>query len=1114
MRHRSVLPSKWSTGRVRRLGRECLDRLGTLLQITTPVTLKLSKRRQGAHDSDVVSEIRTHDYAEYSDRDLRDALARVKTSARPSSSDEVLPRVFALVDEAISRRLGARRLLDADFQVGGLQAYRELARRVVETGPYRSRIGYYTNDDFLDGQKFRQSLDPLLAEMDLDGDERTIVATMVYVTEKSKTTYSSEILLPSEFYRALSAKDTQNVLRLQATDEQLLAGYLLYRGHVVEMNAGEGKTIAAAFPAVLHAVLGRPVHVVTVNDYLAARDADWLAPVYESLGLSVRAVLSYMSDPERKDAYEGQIVYGTMREFGFDFLRDNMRCSQDELIQGPLDVAIVDEADQALIDEARTPLIIAGASTASRRSVHRVRRAVEVLIARQREVVSELESRVSQPGLDLQEERALLAKLYLADPKSSLLVKQLAADSRLCRRVQTLAADDTNDDPHGTASHRLYYTVDARRRMVALTDRGQEFLERHLGATFDTTSLERQLERVDTDGDAPLLERRQSGDVLRRHLSRRHSLMNQVHQMLNAYILLERDVDYIVAGAEIVLIDQVTGRCRPDSQYQHGLQAALEAKEGLAVRSESEVLAQISVQGFMKQYSRISGMTGTALAAQGEFSRAYDLDAVAVPPSQPSRRTDSPTRLYATREDKLLAVLEEIRLCRQVGRPVLVGTLTVEQSEEISGLLDVHGVQHRVLNAVTTSQEAQVVRSAGSFGAVTVATNMAGRGTDIILETGLDRRIILRYITLAGKLLAEGAGQVVLSCAMPEEADALVASLRDFDELSVAREERDGTTQVAIASRTHEAKDEKSVHLEFGLGLHVIGTELNDSRRIDSQLRGRVGRQGDFGSTRFMVSLEDRTLVFQPDAKYAESADARRDRSGRALLTDASTDRRIERTQANAEMEDEVSRTAAWDYNQVIEGQTLSFYRARKKVIQSRSFHETCIEFLRKKAARLVDKYLPPSMIGRYDSQFEKMAEELWLDYRVDCHGLWGLGIDALKDGVARLMIAGIEETKAKSDGHDFATIEKLLFLHTADELWADHLSSLQEMLLSTLLCAYGHKSAVAEYLFRGVEAYQQFREAVLDAFLPRLVTFAPYSSSERRPAEVNVAQDVHEILA
>ena len=1083
--------------------RDLVDLVGSGLRHVGP-----TRPPGGPSDDALLAKIRGYDLTGYSDAHLRSALAAATTTGGP---DDSLAEVHAIVNEAVGRRLGAWRILRTDPDPGPTATYQQLAREVVEAAPYRTQIGYYTDEGFVDSPRFAASLQPLMDRMGLDPDERTVVATIVYVFEKSKVAYGSQIMLSSEFYRAVEALSPQGDLAFRVTDEQLMAGLLLYRGSIVEMNAGEGKTVAGAFPATMHALMGRPVHVITANDYLASRDAEWLAPVYESLGLTVGAVLGHMSDEERRKTYQAQIVYGTLREFGFDFLRDNLRLSPDEMVQRELDVAIVDEADQALVDEARTPLIISGKPRVSRRAVRRANSAVCELIGRQAELVSDLETKLRQSRPTAGEDRTLLARLVLADPESGELVRWLAADRALRRRVRVIVASCDADGSAPSIEAGLYYTVDPRRETVTLTDMGQALIERHLGPTLDLSPSEPQLGRPEPEQDRmSLRERRRAADKLSRQIFRRSNLMNQVHQMLRAHLLLRRDVDYIVIDGEIVLIDAVTGRRRLDSMFLHGLHTALEAKEGLPLRPESEVLAQVSIQGYAKRYRHLSGMTGTALSASDEFRRSYGLHVQAVPPSNRFVRTDYPTRVFEKRRDKLAALLQEIRLCRRVGRPVLVGTVTVEQSSEISRMLHGHRIEHSLLNAVNSAGEAQIVRSAGSFGAVTVATNMAGRGTDIILEPGLNGRIVEGYVGLVEETLSNGAGDVALECSTRQEADVIEQSVRSAGGLSVARAKGGGRSEVVVRSERPLGKRGARVTIEFGLGLYVVGTEMNESGRINDQLRGRGGRQGEFGSTRFILSLEDRALFLGSGSHPSGSREWRKDRAGLAFLEGQRTERRLGERLALTEMEDELARLTTWEFNRVVERQTMTYYRARGEVIDAGSLHGTCVDFARDAARRLVERHLPEAAVASYASRFHALAEELELDYGTDLWPLWGLGVEGLRHRVQDLVVAKLEETKARCRVPDFDEAEKLLLVQTADELWTDHLSRLQDMMVSAHLCGYSYRRAAAEYAFQCEEEYRRFTEAVIDTFIPRLVA---YRQSPAREPVLELVDDLQEIL-
>ncbi|MDA1348305.1 MAG: hypothetical protein O3A47_05495, partial [Chloroflexi bacterium] len=594
---------------------------------------RLSRRRSDDRDRVAVSHVRRFDFSDRSDADLADRIARI--GELQALADGALYEACAVVAEAVDRRLGAWRLFDHHAATAGrLKRCKDLAVRLRANAPYKAQLGYYTDSEFFDNASFIASLAQAIDELGLEEAESTVVGTMVYVAEKSASPGSS-ILLRSELYQALRELDDDAELAFRVTDEQIMAGLLLYRGGIVEMDAGEGKTVAAAFPAVLHALEGKSVHVLTANDYLADRDSALLAPVYESLGLTVGAVLGHMPDEERRYVYRRRIVYGTLREFGFDYLRDNLRIPSGTPVQQPLEAAVVDEADHTLIDQARTPLIISGAPIGGRRGFAKSRRAVEELVSRQRTLVQEAESPLGEPSK--QDERVrLLARLKLADPNNELLRREIIQDARLRRRVSRLA-DSVELHDRDALVDGLMFVVDPQMRSVALTDEGQELIESRIGTVFDTSALERQLAEAGRSTDA-------AGRIHRR-IDRQHARMNQVHQLLRAHVLLQRDVDYVVTEGRVVLVDELTGRMLPDNRYQHDLHAALEAKEGVEVQAPLETLAQISVPGFMRRYSSIAGLTGTAVDASDEFGREYGLSVVRVPSAQASRRVDLPSRL-------------------------------------------------------------------------------------------------------------------------------------------------------------------------------------------------------------------------------------------------------------------------------------------------------------------------------------------------------------------------------------------------------------------------------------------------------------------------------------
>ena len=1057
----------------------------------------------------MVRRIRDLDYSDCSDLELRDALGSRARSVAAGSRDDTVSEVFAIVDEAIGRRLGAWRLFDEDFDKRGLGRFDGLARRVLASRPYSDRVDFYADPCYLDTEDFARSLSPLLGEMDLDPDEQTIVRTMAYVSEKRQVGYSSDVLLPADLYRSLTAKDVDGAVAFRATDEQLAAGLLMCDRNVVEMDAGEGKTIAAAFPAVLHALSGRSVHIITANDYLAGRDADWLAPVYESLGLTVGAVLGYMEDDERRHAYRQQIVYGTLREFGFDFLRDNLKHPPSEPVQRALDVAIVDEADHVLIDQALTPMIISGDPAGSRRGFEKARRAVAALVSDQATSVLELEHQAGDTAGDRRARDVALAKMSLADPRNRCLVTLLAADPGARGRVRRRLQRDEYADETEKLACDLMYVVDADLRSVTLTERGQAFLEGRLGPIFDTTAVEQQLASLETDSDLPLEERRGSRDRVGRRLFRQYRQMNQVDQMLRAHVLLKRDVDYAVMDGEVVLIDELTGRTLPENRYQYGLHAALEAKEGVSVHPECETLAQISVPGMIERYAHVSGMTGTALDSRDELRRTYGLRVARVRPHRPSMRTDHGARVYAERRDKLEAVLDEVKLCQRVGRPVLVGTLTIEQSEEISRLLDAHGVGHTLLNAVNSSDEAKIVRNAGSFGAVTIATNMAGRGTDIVLDADLVERVADGYVALARELLNGDVACVELLCASTQETDAFAAALSERQDLAVQRDR-----ETIRLSDTSGRGPGRVVRLEAGLGLYVIGTEMNRSRRIDSQLRGRSGRQGAFGASRFILSLEDRLLAHRGDKAHARAGALRSDSSGRAYYECPRLERYLASVQENVAGDDEASRNVTREYDRVVEAQTLAYYQTRRRVIEANGLEQARHRFVGEWAVRLVERHFPGLRFRDYETQFHALAEELLLDFDIDCHDLVGTRLDWLASRLDGLLAGKLERAQEALGQGAISYLEKTLFLQTSDELWREQMVHLQGLRRSVTAGLHAHKSAVADYAIWSFAAYEAFGPRVVDDFLQRLATFpAEKAPEERREAEVSLTQDVSLIL-
>ena len=929
-------------------------------------------------------------------------------------------------------------------------------------------------------------------------DSRVIRDTVAEIVAQRRFRRDGDILLSAEFYRSVRASPYAAKLRFRATDEQLVAGIHLVKGKAVQMDAGEGKTVASAFPAAFHALMGYPVHLITANDYLAERDARLLEPVYHSLSLSSGPLLQQMEDGERRQVYRRDIVYGSMRELGFDYLRDNLKTDNrqrvrryDHLADA---VAIVDEADHSLIDEAFTPMIISGSPSGSSRAALRADRVVEEMVHSQRRLAQQLGSELQQADPTHRQTSKLAARLLLAYPDNDAFRRQMAAQPRMLREAWRLAADEL-----ATLAEGLLYTVHPGNRFVSITEEGRAFLEERLGPVYESPLAPQRAE----DLPAPAMTRA-AGNV--RRLSRRYGLANQLLQSLRAHLLMKRDVDYLVIDGGVTLIDQQTGRPKPDSIYQHGLQAAVEAKEGVSVHPESETLAWISVAGFISCYRQVSGITGTATPAAGEFQRKYGLDVAVVPPTIPSLRSVLSPRVYLSREDKISAVVDEVAARHSMGQPVLLAARTVEQSEELGGELRKRNIQHRLLNAVTTASEANVVREAGNFGAVTVATPMAGRGTDIVLENGLNNRLTRHCVEEIRRMFAGEAGVVEVTC--PSEAEA-----------EVLRSELEGSGMHFRTTRRKDAvlfsvgNGDGSVHRQivFGLGLCVIGTEVYDSRRTELQLYGRSGRQGEFGLTKTFLALEDRPVALEAEAVLKLQSCCETDKQGRRLYTGQPIARLVETLQDTVDHEEEALRGYLQDYAAEFDRQTYRYYQLRQQALESRDVSGMCRKSAERVALRLASRHLGLDAED-YPRRFRQMADEARRDLGVDCSGLYGVDLSLLPTELSALLVARLDQRVAEVDTKVFPRLARLLFLQVCGELWPGHIAGLRDLTATQLLGGANHKSAVAQFIARGHDAWRDFWTTVESEFVSRLLTM-PLAGVVEEPAVV-VSPETELLLA
>ncbi len=1023
-----------------------------------------------------------------SDSELRAGLQAV--SELPESLASI-SRALAIASVAMERRLGAWRVFDGEHVPDSLLHCFELANETAESA---------ADVDL--------AFDDLLAS----AEQREVARGIVRTREMLETIQPANVTLPGSFYEALAALDIDSDLRFTPTREQMISAALLLRGAIVEMDAGEGKTVAAGLAAIVAASSGRTVHVVTANDYLAQRDTEWLTPVYSSLGIGVDVVLSSMEDNERRLAYGRQVVYSTAREIGFDHLRDNLKLPPELPVQGPLDTVIVDEADHVLIDQDRTPLIISGEEAEDIGGRQSAYDAVEQLLAMHVEQVRLAEANVLFGSTDEAGAGEDHAMLYAADPESAVLRDTVTKDG-VSRYKLMAKLDEMHDTPGaGAYEQRFYYVTDAARSSVRFTQRGQEFIEHSLGQPESESSHLRD-DPWAGPNLASLAQRAIDGKNTGQ--SRWEAGLGMAHQLLRAHTLFKRDIDYIVADGRVVIVDPMNGRLLPDNRYLHGLQAALEAKEGLDPRPEMETIAQITVSGLMSRYARVSGLTGTAIEARDEFDRSYGLETVKVAPTRTKRRVDEVPEIFASNEDLQAALIDQVNNWRSIGRPVLIGTVSVKQSEEISELLNHAGIEHGLLNAVTSDWEAKIVQDAGQFGAVTVSTNMAGRGTDIIIESGLGGRIVTACLDRVTAILAERPDSTVaLRCGTGDEAD-LIAEAASQTGFRVSRAwdgTKANTVRVSNTLCVAEAVDDRDA-IDFGLGLCVIGVALHQSGRVDRQLRGRAGRQGAFGASKVLASLQEDPIAFSRQAPMLNSI-------ARIATTSDSgpktrTSRLLHQLQDEAAADRRAAHEASRDYSAVLEHQTLTYYRARQLILTDAAWFDSCDDMARTWAGQFVsDRFRELPKIG-YLPVFEKLAARLWSDLGIDCDGLFGAGEVAISDALAELLIGRLAEVRARLGDEWYDGHSRSVMVRAADQLWSGHLSHLRDVALSTAIAGPTHRDAAAHFARFACDAYRELVSAAWDQALPEILTlhfeYRDQSTSEK---PTPVSEEILSLLA
>ncbi|MEO0083215.1 MAG: preprotein translocase subunit SecA [candidate division WOR-3 bacterium] len=841
-------------------------------------------------------------------------------------------------------------------------------------------------------------------------------------------------------------------------DVQIFGGIVLHEGKIAEMKTGEGKTLVATMPLYLNALTKRGVHLVTVNDYLAARDREWMGPIYESLGLTVGCIQQGMMPEERKPQYNADITYGTNNEFGFDYLRDNMVVRWEDKVQRGHYYAIVDEVDSILIDEARTPLIISGPVEASDRGfdnltpiVKRAYQSQTILVNRIVEEAERLlkEGKQYEAGIKLLQARR-------GSPKNKRLMK-IEQEEGVKKIIERVELDYLRDKRMHEIDEELYFVVDEKSNTIELTEKGREALSPNDPNLFTLPDLSSEIEKIDNDEKLTPKEKIYEKEKAYERYAKKSEILHNFQALLKAYTLFEKDVDYIVQDNKVIIVDEFTGRLMPGRRFSDGLHQALEAKEGVRIQGETQTLATITIQNYFRMYEKLAGMTGTAITSAAEFWNTYKLDVIEIPTNAPVRRVDYPDVIYKTRREKYNAVLDEIEKWHKQGRPILVGTTSVEVSETLSRMLRKRGINHQVLNAKYHQKEAEIVAQAGQPYAVTIATNMAGRGTDIKLGPGV--------VKGEGCYVTQHTGG---HCKIWEEQGSCLD--------------------------------------DVPCGLYIIGTERHEARRIDNQLRGRAGRQGDPGSSRFFLSLEDDLMRLFGSDRLASIMD-RFGVKEMEPIKHPLVSRAIENAQKRVEARNAEIRKHLLDYDDVMNKQREVVYHLRDQILQGENIQELYNNAVDDIIERLLAKYANSRNPEEWDWQAIKgeFGIIFLTDFAVNANEILQMKLDLLKDALRKIARDRYQLREAELGSEIFLELAKFVFLHIIDAKWRDHLYALDILREGIGLVAYGQKDPLVEYK---QESFQMFDEMMAE-FNKEAISLLFRAQVQSRDSKIKTQQPI-----
>ncbi len=962
----------------------------------------------------------------------------------PSKSDKDVRRLLPMVGE-INEHFEQLKSLSDDELKG-------------KTADFRTRIAEAIREEEAEIARLKEQIQTLRNDSEASPEDREAAYTQYEEAQKSrdqKIRDTLDELLPEAFAvvkeacRRLVGQSWDVTGRkiywdMVPFDVQLLGGIVLHEGKIAEMATGEGKTLVATMPLYLNALPGRGVHLVTVNDYLALRDSQWMGKIFEILGLTVGCIQAQMDSAQRRRQYGCDITYGTNNEFGFDYLRDNMVIVPEDLVHREYYYAIVDEVDSVLIDEARTPLIISGPVQSEDHKFAEMKPRVERLVNAQRNFVTTItaeaekfleEGKPAEAGVQI-------LRAFRGLPKHKRVMKVLSepANKKLMQETEMEYLRDQSRRMH-EIDDELYYAIDERDHSINLTEKGRELLSGTAGDKdfFVLPDVGSEIAAIEHDSQMSPAQKQAKKDELNLLYAERSDRIHTVTQLLRAYSLYEKDDEYVVSDdGKVMIVDEFTGRLLPGRRYSDGLHQAIEAKEGVKVERDMQTLATITLQNYFRLYKKLAGMTGTAETEASEFFEIYKLDVVVVPTNKPMIREDNDDVIYRTRREKYNAVIQEIETRRKSNQPVLVGTTSVEVSETLSRMLKRQSIPHNVLNAKQHQREAEIVAHAGLPGSVTIATNMAGRGTDIKLGPGVS---------------------------------------------------------------------------EAG-GLHIIGTERHEARRIDRQLRGRSGRQGDPGSSQFYLSLEDDLMRLFGSDRIAGIMQRLGLKEG-DVITHPMITRSVERAQKKVEENNFAIRKRLLEYDNVMNQQREVIYSRRRHALLGERLKEDIDEMLFEFADKLVESHYEQ---GEIDPLREALRTNLMVDLSIDPDRWQKMGRDGVRSDVMHAAHEFYRRKEERIGSEQLALLEKMVSLQVIDEKWKDHLREMDDLKEGIHLRAYGQKDPILEYKSEAFNMFVSLLEMINIETLNLVYKLFPQTEQERpvqrmpravRPQQMTLTHEV-----